>query len=101
MVLRQAGATVMSSGVPTEAIGLIEPQPPDVVITDFRMPGHDGIWLLRELKARRPDLPVILISGHVEESRRDDLLELGFANVLMKPLPLTDLASAVARVVVR
>jgi CheY-like chemotaxis protein len=100
-VLRQAGASVMSSGVAREAVGLIELQPADVVITDLRMPGHDGIWLLGELKARSPGLPVILISGHVEESRRDKLLELGFANVLTKPLPLSDLASAVARVVGR
>jgi two-component system C4-dicarboxylate transport response regulator DctD len=100
-VLRQAGASVMSSGVASEAVGLIELQPPDVVITDLRMPGHDGIWLLRELKARNPGLPVILISGHVEESRRGKLLELGFANVLTKPLPLSDLANAVARVVDR
>ena len=100
-VLRQAGASVMSSGVASEAVGLIELQPADVVITDLRMPGHDGIWLLGELKARSPGLPVILISGHVEESRRDKLLELGFANVLPKPLPLSDLANAVARVVGR
>jgi DNA-binding NtrC family response regulator len=100
-VLRQAGASVMSSGVASEAVGLIELQPADVVITDLRMPGHDGIWLLGELKARSPGLPVILISGHLEESRRDKLLELGFANVLTKPLPLSDLANAVARVVGR
>ncbi len=100
-VLRQAGASVMSSGVASEAVGLSELQPPDVVITDLRMPGHDGIWLLGELKTRNPGLPVILISGHVEESRRDKLLELGFANVLTKPLPLSDLANAVARVVDR
>jgi len=80
-VLRQAGASVMSTGVASEAVGLIELQPPDVVVTDLRMPEHDGIWLLRELKARSPGLPVILISGHVEEFHRDKLLELGFANV--------------------
>lgn len=100
-VLQLAGAIVMSTGVASEAVGLIELQPPDVVLTDLRMPGHDGIWLLRELKARSPGLPVILISGHVEESRRDKLLELGFANVLTKPVPLADLANAVARVVDR
>jgi CheY-like chemotaxis protein len=100
-VLRQAGASVMSTGMASEAVGLIELQLPDVVITDLNMPGHDGIWLLRELKARSPGLPVILISGPVEESRRDKLVELGFANVLTKPLPLSDLANAVARVVGR
>jgi CheY-like chemotaxis protein len=96
-VLRQAGATVTSSAAATEVVEIIDVLPPDVVITDLCMPGHDGIWLLRELKARMPQVPVILVSGHVEPSR-DQLLALGFAEVLSKPLPLAHLVTVVARV---
>ena len=96
-VLRQAGARVMSSGVASEAVELIDLQAPDVVITDLHMPVHDGIWLLQEFKSRMPGTPVILVSGHLDESGRGNLLRLGFADILMKPLPLSDLAGAVAR----
>ena len=100
-VLRQAGATVTSSGLATEAVALIDLQTPNVVVTDLRMPGHDGIWLLRELKSRLPSVPVIAVSGYVEPADRDELLGLGFAEVLAKPLPLSDLATTVARVAPR
>ena len=98
-VLRQAGARVMSSGIASEAVGLSDLQTPDVVITDLHMPVHDGIWLLRQFKSRMPAVPVILVSGHLDESGRADLIRLGFADILMKPLPLSDLANAVTRAV--
>ena len=97
-VLRQAGAVVTSSGVATEALALVDLRTPNVVVTDLRMPGHDGIWLLRELKLRLPSVPVIAVSGRVGPADRDELLGLGFAEVLAKPLPLSDLATTVARV---
>ena len=100
-VLQQAGAQVMSSGIASEAVELSDLQAPDVVITDLHMPTHDGIWLLREFKARMPATPVILISGYLDEPGRVKLLRFGFADILMKPLPLSDLASAVARAVGR
>lgn len=99
LVLRQAGATVTSSGVPSEAVDLIDLQAPDVVITDLHMPKHDGIWLLEKVKARLPDVPVILVSGYIDEPQLGRLRRLGFADVLAKPLPVSELANTVARVV--
>ena len=54
VVLREAGAIVTASGTAAEAIYLANLEPNDVVITDLRMPEHDGIWLLQQLKAHRP-----------------------------------------------
>ena len=99
LVLRQAGATVTSSGVPSEAVDLIDLQAPDVVITDLHMPKHDGIWLLEKVKARLPGVPVILVSGYIDEPQLGRLRRLGFADVLAKPLPVSELANTVARVV--
>lgn len=101
VVLRQAGATVTSSGVASEAVKLIDLCAPDVVITDLQMPTHDGIWLLREIKARLPGVPVIVVSGHIDSARLVHLRRLGFADVLAKPLPLSELTKTVARVVGR
>src|SRR5205814_3550245 len=98
-VLRQAGATVTSSGMATEAVQLTDLERPDVVVTDLQMPRHDGIWLLQELKARMPAVPVIVVSGYVGPPDRKRLLGLGFAEVLSKPLPLSELTTIVAQVV--
>ena len=50
-----------------EALKIVEEQAPDLVITDIKMPEMDGFALLKELRARRPDLPVLALSGYIEE----------------------------------
>jgi CheY-like chemotaxis protein len=99
VVLRQEGATVTASGVASEAVDLIDLHPPDVVVTDLHMPKHDGVWLLEQIKSRMPDVPVILVSGYIDDRQLGRLRALGFADVLAKPLPVAELANTVARVV--
>lgn len=101
VVLRQAGATVTSSGVASEALELIDLQAPDVVVTDLHMPTHDGVWLLRQVKARLPGVPVILVSGYIDDAQLAQLRRLGFADVLAKPLPVSELTHTVERVIRR
>jgi CheY-like chemotaxis protein len=101
IVLREAGATVTESGAATEALQLTDLHPPDVVVTDLRMPRHDGVWLLQELKQRMPAIPVIVVTGALDAPGRDHLLSLGFAERLHKPLIPSHLAETVARVVRR
>src|SRR5947207_1933828 len=48
-----------------EALALLERQPTPIVVTDIRMPGKGGLWLVREIKQRWPDVGVIVITaGH-------------------------------------
>jgi DNA-binding NtrC family response regulator len=101
VVLQQAGATVTSSGLASEAVKLIDLQAPDAVVTDLQMPTHDGTWLLREIKARLPGVPVIAVSGQIDVVGLVDLRRLGFADVLAKPLGLSELTEAVARILGR
>jgi DNA-binding response OmpR family regulator len=41
--------------------------PPDALVTDLRMPRRDGLWLIRELRSRRPGVPVVVMTGFVGE----------------------------------
>lgn len=100
-VLRQAGAIVESSGLAAEAVKFFDAGTPDVVVTDLRMPVHDGVWLLHEAHRRAPAVPVIAISGHVKDFDVRRLRSEGFADVLAKPLPLDELTNSVARVAAR
>ena len=96
-VLQEAGAAVVSSGLATEALQLIDLQAPDAVVTDLKMPEHDGIWLLEELRARLPGVPVIAVSGRLHDAGLVDLRRLGFFDVLAKPIGLSVLTETVAR----
>jgi FixJ family two-component response regulator len=62
------------------------------------MPGITGLNLARELLKIRPDIPVILCTGHSESVTLDKLKEAGIREFLMKPLAKKDLAEVIRRV---
>ncbi len=63
----------------------IEPQL-IVILSDINMPGMDGLALLREIKSRRPDLPVIMLTAYGDEERRRRAAEYGAAEFVTKPV---------------
>jgi CheY-like chemotaxis protein len=63
----------------------------DVVITDVHMPEMDGITLTRELTLRFSDLPVIIMTGQLDEHCRKSALSAGAREVLGKPFEISEL----------
>ena len=63
-----------------------EPDAYDLVITDQTMPSTTGLGLARDLLARRPDLPVILCTGHIDPIAQRDLESAGIRGLLHKPV---------------
>src|SRR3954468_1445476 len=57
-----------------------------VILSDINMPGMDGLTLLREIEARRPDLPVMMVTAYGDEERRRMAEEHGAAQFLTKPV---------------
>jgi CheY-like chemotaxis protein len=57
-----------------------------VILSDINMPGMDGLELLREVKAQRPDLPVMMVTAYGDEKRRRRAKEHGAADFLTKPV---------------
>jgi CheY-like chemotaxis protein len=57
-----------------------------VLLSDINMPGMDGLELLREVKQRRPDLPVMMVTAYGDDDRRRKASELGAAEFLAKPV---------------
>jgi signal transduction histidine kinase/ActR/RegA family two-component response regulator len=68
-----------------------------MVITDFAMPGCDGVELSRKIWEQRPGLPVILYSGYGSRLTPEEAVKMGFAQLLAKPFTLHDLATAVGQ----
>ena len=57
-----------------------------VILSDINMPGMDGLTLLREIKARRPDLPIMMVTAYGDDERRRLADEYGAAQFLTKPV---------------
>ena len=57
-----------------------------VILSDINMPGMDGLELLHEIKDRRPDLPVMMVTAYGDEERRRRASELGAFEFLTKPV---------------
>ena len=56
------------------------------VLSDINMPGMDGLTLLGEIKQRRPDLPVVMLTAYGDEERRTRARELGAFEFITKPV---------------
>ena len=57
----------------------------DLLVTDLRMPGIDGLTVIREARRLRADLPVIIITGYSSESAAIEAIDLGVFGYLTKP----------------
>jgi two-component system, response regulator, stage 0 sporulation protein F len=57
-----------------------------VILSDINMPGMDGLTLLREIKQRRPELPVMMVTAYGDEERRRRASEYGAAEFITKPV---------------
>jgi len=75
-----------TAGDGTEAISVMEQHPFDVVLLDLRMPGLDGMDVLKTIKQRWPDSEVIVITGYPSLDTAKEAVRLGAFNYLTKPL---------------
>ena len=62
-----------------------------VILSDINMPGMDGLTLLREIKTRRPDLPVMMVTAYGDDDRRRQARELGACDFITKPVDFDQL----------
>jgi excisionase family DNA binding protein len=69
----------------------------DLLIADLKMPGLDGLSLIREAKRLKADLPVIIITGFSTESSAIEAVNLGVAGYLTKPFRVPQVLAAAAR----
>lgn len=83
--LEQDGFFVAQEAVSgQEALEMIEEDPPDIILTDMRMPGLSGVELIREIRRRRPELPIIALSGYDDYEYVRASLKLGAVDYLLK-----------------
>jgi len=69
----------------------------DLMIADLRMPGMDGLSLIREVKHVNPNLPIIIVTGFSTESSAIEAVNLGVAGYLTKPFRVPQVLAAAAK----
>ncbi len=87
----------VGAGSVEEALRLIAAQRPGVVVSDVRLPGRDGLSLLKELQMLDADLPVILITGHGDVPLAVQSMRAGAYDFVEKPFSPEYLVEAVRR----
>ncbi|HEY6553979.1 MAG TPA: sigma-54 dependent transcriptional regulator, partial [Vicinamibacteria bacterium] len=90
-LLREDGYQVARAHDAREGLLLLEKEEPDVVLTDLRMPGMDGIELLSKIKQLRPETMVILMTAYGTVKTAVRAMKLGAEDYLGKPIDVEEL----------
>ncbi|WP_051384473.1 hybrid sensor histidine kinase/response regulator [Nitratidesulfovibrio termitidis] len=86
LLLTDMGCAVRTAASGAEALAVVRANPPAVVLTDVRMPGMDGIDLLRAVKAEFPGVEVLVLTGHGDMELAVSSLRHGAGDFLTKPV---------------
>ena len=86
LIMRDMGSAVAYDG--ESALNMIRDEEPEVMILDLKMPGIDGIEVLRQVKSINPHIEVIVLTGHGSEKDKDLCMELGAFAFLNKPVDI-------------
>ena len=93
--MRTRGMEVSTSSSGVEALQKVEKEAYDVIILDLMMPGVDGLEALKILKAKRPELQVILLTGHATVEKGIEAMKLGATDFVEKPADLETLTQKI------
>jgi putative two-component system response regulator len=77
-----------------EALCLLEGRPTPIVVTDLRMPGRGGVWLLHEVRRRWPDVAVLVVTAGDDSDAALECLRLGASHYFLKPIRLDEFRHA-------
>ena len=80
------------------AVKAVQEHRPDVLVLDLVMPGHDGMWVLRELSELNLPTRTVLLTAHVEENRLVEAIRLGVWGIVLKEMAPRMLMECVRKV---
>ena len=96
-LLQLEGYESVSASNGLDALEMIKQDAFDLIITDLRMPQMDGMAFLREVKALRPSVPVIMITAYASDITAVESVEFGAFDYIAKPFKVEALLNAIER----
>jgi DNA-binding NtrC family response regulator len=97
MLLEREGYVVQRAVTVKQGIGLLEGGEPDLVVTDLKLPDGTGLDLITAIRARRPALPIIMITSYSSMESAIAALRGGAVDYIIKPFNNDELLKAIAR----
>lgn len=89
--------SVFKASTPSEAFIIIDKENPHILILDIRLPEMDGIQVLQKVKKEKPELEIIMISGHGDMNSVIEAMRLGASDYFPKPFRLMEINNAIER----
>ena len=99
--LRKRGLDATTAAGPDEALRIARARTVDLVLTDLRMPGGNGLDLVAQMRRVNPEVPVIVMTAFGTIASAVDAMKLGAADYLLKPVDLDELEVTVQRALER
>jgi len=96
-LLEDSGFKAIAIGDPLKAVQEIEKKKPAAVILDKKMPGYDGIQLLKDIKNLDKNLPVIMLTAYGDSKAEAEAFKLGVYAFLSKPFDNDEIISHVRK----
>jgi len=97
-ILEAEGFEVLTVPSADEALEIIRKYDFDLLLVDVKMPKHDGMFLMREIKKDLPDTPIIVMSGYPTQETIADVLRLGATQFIPKPFRPDELVKLIRQV---
>lgn len=94
-VFRKEGFDTKLASNGLEALQVMEETQPGCVLLDMKMPGMNGIEVLRRIKLKWPEVPVIMMTAYGEIELTEDALEIGAVRYFTKPFDIFEVRDAV------
>lgn len=91
MILEDEGYEVITASNGREAMNVLKKNSIEIVLTDFKMPGLNGLELIKWIKNFDPELPVLMITSYVNRSIRGVVCKAGACEFMLKPIDYTEL----------
>ena len=98
-ILEAEGFEVTTVPSADEALEKIKNYDFDLLLIDVKMPKHDGIFLMREIKKNWPDIPIIVMSGYPTPETIADVLKLGATQFIPKPFKPDEFMKSIKQVI--
>ncbi len=94
--MKERGIEYRCASDGNEALALIEKERPAVIVSDYKMPGLNGIELLRFLRNLKTNVPVIWVTGNADDETMREAWRLGVYHLFQKPFEPEEIADEVA-----
>ncbi len=99
--LELEGFDVVAAADAAHALELVREETFDLLLTDVRMPGMNGVDLFRQIRLMCPEMPVILMTAYAVEALIDEAIQEGVFTVLPKPFDIEHVIAALGRAIKR